>query len=209
MRIWCRMPLSVATINSLAGLARAYSSKAAVEPTLSARSRTGRRHSGWASTGASGCAAFSSAIRSGEKRSCTWQAPSHSTISRSVTELMYEPRLRSGPKIIFSSAGNDSTIRRALLLVTSTSLRALTPIEVFTYEMTVWPGCAATNAANSSAGQLSAREQPASRSGISTVLSGQSTFTVSPMKLTPHITTTSASRAASAAFWASARESPT
>lgn len=122
------------------------------------------------------------------------------SISRPVSALMYPPRLRSGPNIIFSSAGSESMILRALPLVTSMSVRAFTPIDVLTYDTTVWPGCAFMNSSKSAAGQLSASEQPASASGTSTFLSGHSTLTVSPMKCTPHITTISASAQHSAAL---------
>ena len=54
--------------------------RAAVEPTTSASFSTAPLHSGWASTSASGCAAFSSTIFSTENCSCTWQAPSQSNI---------------------------------------------------------------------------------------------------------------------------------
>lgn len=44
------------------------------------------------------------------------------------------------PKMIFSSEGKLSTIWRALLEVTTTSVTALVAAVVLTYEMTVWPG---------------------------------------------------------------------
>ena len=68
-RISKRMPLSVTTINSLASSWRAKSSRAAVEPTLSAINCRGRRHSGCTSTLASGCSCFISCILVSEKRS--------------------------------------------------------------------------------------------------------------------------------------------
>jgi hypothetical protein len=62
-------------------------------------------------------------------------------------------------------------------------------------------------ARNSSGGQPSAREQPASRSGTTTVRSGFTILAVSAMKWTPQKTITS--RSTRFAAWASARESPT
>ncbi len=144
---------------------------------LVGRSRTGAAL-GWASTGRRGVRL--STLLSARARSVRARAgavPQHHFAACDGVDV--EPRFAVGPKIIFSSAGNDSTMRGRCCLSPSTSLRAFTPIEVFTYEMTVWAGVRATNAANSSSkgaaasGKLSAREQPASRSGIRTVLSGR------------------------------------
>ena len=109
--------------------------------------------------------------------------------------------------MIFSSLGRLSTICRALVEVTTMSVTAFTAAVVLTYEMTVWPGCALTNCSNSTAGQLSASEHPAFRSGTSTFFSGQRILAVSPMKCTPHMTRTLAS--VFAAHCARARLSPT
>ena len=64
---------------------------------------------------------------------------------------------------------------------------------VFTYITTIAPGCSAFQARSSSAVIESASEQPASRSGSSTVLSGHRIEAVSAMKWTPQKTITSAS----------------
>src|SRR3990172_1314664 len=58
--------------------------------------------------------------------------------------------------------------------------------------MTKWSACRFLNDSNRSAGHPSAREQPASRSGRTTVLSGFRIFAVSAMKCTPAKTMTSA-----------------
>ena len=47
------------------------------------------------------------------------------------------------------------------------------------------PGCFFLNAANSSGSHNSSSEQPAARSGITTVLSGFNIFAVSAIKSTP------------------------
>ena len=60
--------------------------------------------------------------------------------------------------------------------------RHRTAAVVFTYEITVWSGCAAVNFPKSSAGQLSANEQLAFMSGMKTRLWGESILAVSPMK---------------------------
>ena len=109
--------------------------------------------------------------------------------------------------MIFSSAGKLSTICLALVEVTTTSVTAFTAAVVLTYEITVCSGCALTNSAKASAGQLSAKEQPAFKSGTSTFLFGQRILAVSPIKCTPHITIISAS--VLAAHCANARLSPT
>ena len=56
----------------------------------------------------------------------------------------------------------------------------------------MWPGYCSSHFANTGAGQPSASEQPASRSGITTTLSGFRIFAVSAMKWTPQNTMTSA-----------------
>jgi hypothetical protein len=77
---------------------------------------------------------------------------------------------------------------------------------VFTYITTTAPGCSAFHARSWSAVIESESEQPASGSGISTVLSGDRTDAVSAMKWTPQNAITSASvDAASRESW---RESP-
>ena len=72
---------------------------------------------------------------------------------------------------------------------------------------TTAPGCSAFHVRSSSAVIESASEQPASRSGISTVLSGERIEAVSAMKCTPQNTIASAS--VLAAWRESPRESPT
>ena len=78
---------------------------------------------------------------------------------------------------------------------------------MFTYATTTAPGCSAFHARSSSAVIEAASEQPASRSGSSTVFSGERIFAVSAMKWTPQNTITSAF--VSAACAESASESPT
>ena len=56
----------------------------------------------------------------------------------------------------------------------------------------MWPGYCSSHFANTGAGQPSASEQPASRSGTTTILSGFRIFAVSAMKWTPQNTMTSA-----------------
>jgi hypothetical protein len=73
--------------------------------------------------------------------------------------------------------------------------------------MTAWPGCAFTHFSNSAAGALSSSEQPASRSGTTTVLPGFRILAVSAMKWTPANAITAASVFAAAC--ASCSESPT
>src|SRR5207247_7751823 len=76
------------------------------------------------------------------------------------------------------------------------SLSALTSAVVFTYETTTAPGCSAFQSRNCSAVIEAASEQPASRSGISTVLSGDRILAVSAMKWTPQNTIATESVAA-------------
>ena len=78
---------------------------------------------------------------------------------------------------------------------------------VFTYITTSAPGCSAFQARSWSAVIESASEQPASRSGSSTVLSGLRIEAVSAMKCTPQKAITSAS--VSAALRERPSESPT
>src|SRR5260364_41993 len=56
--------------------------------------------------------------------------------------------------------------------VTTQSARALTAAQVLAYTTAVRSGCASRQAPNASGGQLRSSEQVASRSGISTRLSG-------------------------------------
>ena len=78
---------------------------------------------------------------------------------------------------------------------------------MFTYITTIAPGCSAFQARSWSAVIESASEQPASRSGSSTVLSGERIDAVSAMKWTPQKAITSES--VSAARRDSPSESPT
>src|SRR5690606_555713 len=96
--IWCMIPGSVATINSLAGDLAVYASNAEVEPIKSALSRIVSSHSGCAINNALGCRSFRPVIFLSENISCTIQVPSQSTISLPVSLAMYLPRFLSGPK---------------------------------------------------------------------------------------------------------------
>jgi len=78
---------------------------------------------------------------------------------------------------------------------------------VLTYMTVIAPGCFACQARSSSAVIESASEQPASRSGISTVFSGERIDAVSAMKCTPQKAITPA--AVAAACWLRPSESPT
>ena len=78
---------------------------------------------------------------------------------------------------------------------------------MLTYITTTAPGCLAFHARSCSAVMLSASEQPASRSGSSTVFSGERIDAVSAMKWTPQNAMTSSS--AAAARIESPSESPT
>src|SRR3954447_16465305 len=81
-----------------------------------------------------------------------------------------------------------STTAAALEEVTQWSVSAFTAADVLTYITTIAPGCCAFQARTSSAEIESASEQPASRSGMSTVLSGDRIEAVSAMKCTPQNT---------------------
>src|SRR3546814_6292950 len=72
------------------------------------------------------------------------------------------------------------------------SLMALISAVEFTYMITVWFGCCSLKTLNSSGGQVSAREQPAFRSGNNTFFFGDRIFAVSAIKCTPANTITSA-----------------
>src|SRR3954453_18290099 len=89
-----------------------------------------------------------------------------------------------------------STTATAFDDVTQKSVSAFTAAEVLTYMTTTAPGCLAFHARSCSAVMESAREQPASASGSSTVLSGHRMEAVSAMKCTPQKAITSASEAA-------------
>ena len=78
---------------------------------------------------------------------------------------------------------------------------------VLTYMTVTAPGCLACQARNWSVVIESASEQPASRSGISTRLSGERIEAVSAMKCTPQKTIVEAS--AAAAWRERPSESPT
>jgi hypothetical protein len=71
----------------------------------------------------------------------------------------------------------------------------------------VWPGYFSSQRAKAGAGQPSASEHPASRSGTTTTLSGFKIFAVSAMKWTPQNAITSA--VVEAAACESCSESPT
>ena len=84
---------------------------------------------------------------------------------------------------------------------------AFTSAEVLTYPTAMWSGNSARHLRTSLAVIEAAREQPASRSGKSTFLSGERIAAVSAMKWTPQKTITSASVAA--AWRERPNESPT
>jgi len=84
---------------------------------------------------------------------------------------------------------------------------ALISAVVLTYITVTAPGCFACQAVSCSGVMESASEQPASRSGIRTVLSGDRIDAVSAMKCTPQNAMTEAS--VRAARWLSPSESPT
>ena len=67
-------------------------------------------------------------------------------------------------------------------------MSALTSAVVLTYMTVTAPGCLACQAASCSAVIESASEQPASRSGIRTFLSGRRIEAISAMKCTPQKT---------------------
>ncbi len=113
----------------------------------------------------------------------------------------------SGRKSTSRSSGRDATTSTALEEVQQISDSAFTAAEVLTYATTIPPGCSSRHFRTSAAVMVSAREQPAARSGNRTVRSGASSFAVSAMKWTPQNTITSASLRA--ANRDRARESPT
>ena len=76
----------------------------------------------------------------------------------------------------------DATICAALAEVQHRSDSALTSALVFTYATTTAPGCSAFHSRTCCAVMLSASEQPARDSGISTVRSGARILAVSAMK---------------------------
>jgi len=89
---------------------------------------------------------------------------------------------------LWPAALSAPTISSAQLDVTSQSARAFTAALVLAYTTTVRSGCASQKALNSSTGQPRSSEQVASRSGMSTVFSGERILAVSPMKRTPETT---------------------
>ena len=144
----------------------------------------------------------------GEIPACTWHSPAHTRrFDRPVTRLTCAPRNWSGRNSTSRSSGIAATTSAAFAEVQQTSASALTSALVFTYATTAAPGCSAFQARSWAAVMLSASEQPAPASGISTVRSGERILAVSAMKYTPHSTITAAELAA--ASRASARESPT
>ena len=121
------MPLSVATMNSVASISRAALRMALVEPTASARAITSAGLSGCTSTLAWGWSFFNSSNSSALNSSCTMQAPFQNTMSAPVSRWMYAPRWRSGAQRIFCPAAFKApTMSSAQLDVTSQSARALT-----------------------------------------------------------------------------------
>src|SRR6202044_423127 len=101
----------------------------------------------------------------------------------------------------------DATICAALAEVQHRSDSALTSALVFTYATTAAPGYSAFQSRTCCAVMVSASEQPARGSGISTVRSGARILAVSAMKYTPAKTITDASLVAASRD--RARESPT
>ena len=107
-----------------------------------------------------------------------------------MTRLTCAPRNWSGRNSTSRSSGIAATTSAAFAEVQQTSDSALTSALVFTYATTAAPGCSAFQTRSWAAVMLSASEQPAPASGISTVRSGERIFAVSAMKYTPHSTIT-------------------
>src|SRR5262252_10065588 len=123
-----------------------------------------------------------------------------------VCAATYFARYWSGRKMTVSQP-RLSTTSSAFEEVQQISTSAFTSAEVLTYATTGTPGNFARSSRTSSPVIEEASEQPALRSGISTVLSGLRILEVSAMKCTPHCTMISASTfMASRASWS---ESPT
>ena len=110
------------------------------------------------------------------------QAPCHTIkSSRPDWPATQRARCRSGAKISGSSSKWDA-IFTAFDEVQMRSLIAFTSALQLMYVSTFASGFWSLNAWNSSGGQPSASEQPASRSGTTTVRSGFRIFAVSAMK---------------------------
>src|SRR5208283_2919246 len=110
------------------------------------------------------------------------QLPFHKSILRPVFFAKYAPRFLSGENRIGLSFGIWLMIFSALLDVQIISLRAFTSAEQLMYVIATWSGCISRNLLKSGAGHPSASEQPASRSGSKTNLSGLRIFAVSAIK---------------------------
>src|SRR3569833_4009097 len=81
MRILCRMPLSVATMNSSASGAWVAAISCEVEPTTSASATTPAGDSGCTSTFACGCSRLSNSSSMDLNSSCTMHEPCHNSMS--------------------------------------------------------------------------------------------------------------------------------
>ncbi|MNT13529.1 hypothetical protein D3C72_1485030 [compost metagenome] len=88
VRSLCSMPVSVATMNSVASKRCAAFRMAEVEPTACASAITSDGDSGCTSTLAFGCSFMSSSSSSALNSSCTMQAPFQLTMSAPVWRRM-------------------------------------------------------------------------------------------------------------------------
>ena len=115
------MPVSVTTMNSCAALSRARWTMPSVEYSCNSgrapRIFVEQPHSGWMSSSASGYAACWSVTSSGRMASCTWQAPSQTSMARPVARMTCAARKRSGANRTGTSAGRFCTICTAFPLV--------------------------------------------------------------------------------------------
>src|SRR5699024_12200034 len=92
-------------------------------------------------------------------------------ISTPVSRAIFFAKYSSGIMITFSTP-SDSITFTALPEVQQISLSAFTAADVFTYVTTGTPGCCARSVRTSAAVIDSAKEQPASGSGITTFFAG-------------------------------------
>ena len=184
-----RIASSVPIINSFLSLSFANLIISAVEPTKSASSTTSGIHSGCTRSRASGCSAFAAFASLSSTAACMGQPPRHSFMFLSGhLAATYAPRLQSGINSM-SFSGIFDTIFTAEDDVTHTSHTVFSSAVVFIYATTAYPGFVSLKALTSSAQNCSAIGQPAMECDRITFFSGQSSFTPSAIKRTPHIST--------------------
>ena len=177
------MPGSVNTMNVSALLLSLYPSSLLVDPMKSARSSRFCWHSGWAITSAAGCSNFICRTASSLNVSWTMQRPGQSV--RSV-RFAVEPTVRDSGLVRTAQGGfrdlpNQIHGVAACADQITLCLYSCCAVDVTHHQM-IW--MLGAKVSEFIGWAIVCQEQPASRSGSTTVFSGLRIFAVSAMKCT-------------------------